>query len=147
MSESWLLFDGTAIANAAGSPSSQVAVPGIAQIEAIPDPKDRLDEFLFQAAGAPSERRGRNFKRSIARRRMSVAEYTVAEYTTDYSPLENVPAFRRFQQSLAERYPYGSARTVGSKLSRPLPRRPQAAKIARDGGWRLRNRLSRREAP
>ncbi len=64
MSESWLLFDGPAIAKAAGAPSSQVHVPDIAQIENIPDPKDRLDELLFQAAGAPVGRRGRIFRRS-----------------------------------------------------------------------------------
>lgn len=33
---------------------------------------------------------------------------SVAEYIADYSPLENVPAFRRFQEALAERYPYKS---------------------------------------
>jgi hypothetical protein len=43
MSESWLLFDGTAIAKAASAPSARVPVPGIAQIENIPDPKGRLD--------------------------------------------------------------------------------------------------------
>lgn len=101
MSESWLLFDGPAIASAAGSPSSQVPVPGVAEIEAIPDPKDRLDALLFQAAGAPVGRRGKIFKRSIASRRVSVAEHI-----TDYSPLENVPAFQSFQLALAERYPY-----------------------------------------
>ena len=31
---------------------------------------------------------------------------SVAEYISDYSPLENLPAFRRFQDELAERYPY-----------------------------------------
>ena len=101
MSESWLLFNGSAIAKAAGKPSSRVPVPSVAQIEDIPDPKDRLDELLFDAAGAPTGRRGRNFRRSIAARRASVAEYI-----SDYSPLENLPAFRSFQQSLAERYPY-----------------------------------------
>ena len=101
MSESWLLFDGTAIAKAAGAPSARVPVPGIAQIENIPDPKGRLDQLLFQAAGAPSGRRGRDFHRSIVNRRVSVAEYVV-----DYSPLEKVPAFRRFQKVLTERYPY-----------------------------------------
>lgn len=101
MSEAWLLFDGSAIARAAGSPSSQVPVPRIAEIEDIPDPKYRLDELLFQAAGTPAGRRGKVFKSSIARRRVSVAEQI-----TDYSPLENVPAFRSFQETLAERYPY-----------------------------------------
>ena len=103
MSESWILFDGSAIAQAAGSTSSRVPVPGIVQIENIPDPKDRLDELLFQAAGSPVGRRGRNFKRSIAQRRVSVAEYI-----SDYSPLENLPAFRSFQDSLARHYPYGN---------------------------------------
>ena len=103
MSESWLLFDGPAIAKAASAPSAQVPVPGIAQIENIPNPKGRLDQLLFQAAGAPSGRRGRNFQRSIVNRRVSVAEYIA-----DYSPLENVSAFRRFQEALAERYPYRS---------------------------------------
>ena len=101
MSESWLLFNGSAIAKAAGKPSSHVPVPSVGRIENIPDPKDRLDELLFQAAGAPTGRRGRNFKRSIAARRTSVAEYI-----SDYSPLENLPAFRSFQGALLERYPY-----------------------------------------
>lgn len=103
MSEAWLLFDGAAIAKAASAPAAQVPVPGIAQIENIPDPKGRLDQLLFQAAGEPSGRRGRNFQRSIVNRRVSVAEYIA-----DYSPLENVSAFRRFQEALAERYPYRS---------------------------------------
>ena len=103
MSESWILIDGFAIAQAAGSTSARVPVPGIVQIENIPDPKDRLDELLFQAAGSPAGRRGRNFKRSIAQRRVSVAEYI-----SDYSPLENLPAFRSFQDSLARHYPYGN---------------------------------------
>lgn len=101
MSEAWLLFDGPAIAHAAGSPSSQVPVPNLVQIENMPDPKNRLDDLLFQAAGAPTGRRGRNFRRSIARRRVSVAEYI-----EDYSPLESLSAFRRFQGALADRYPY-----------------------------------------
>ena len=101
MSESWLLFDGSAIAKAASSPSSSVPVPALAQIENIQNPKQQLDDLLFQAAGAPAGRRGRTFRRSIADRRVSVAEYI-----TDYSPLESVPAFRRFQEALAERYPY-----------------------------------------
>ena len=103
MSEAWILFDGPAVAKAAGSPAAEVPVPGIAEIERIANPKERLNELLFRAAGSPGGRRGRNFRRSIANRRVSVAEYIA-----DYSPLENVPAFRRFQGALAERYPYGN---------------------------------------
>jgi hypothetical protein len=31
---------------------------------------------------------------------------SVAEYISDYSPLGDLPAFRKFRESLAERYPY-----------------------------------------
>ena len=101
MSEAWILFDGAAVARAAGSPSSHVPVPAIADVESISNPKDRLDRLLHRAAGSPSGRRGRNFKRAIASRRVSVAEYI-----SDYSPLGDLPAFRKFRESLAERYPY-----------------------------------------
>ena len=103
MSEAWLLFNGSAIARAAGRPSFHVPVPKVVQIEDIPDPKAWLDKLLFQAAGEPAGRRGKIFKRSISRRRTGVAEYI-----SDYSPLEQLPAFRSFQQSLAERYPYAN---------------------------------------
>lgn len=103
MSEAWILFDGPAVAKAAGSRTADVPVPRTTEIESIGNPKERLDELLFLAAGEPTGRRGRNFRRSLAQRRVSVAEYIV-----DYSPLESVPAFRSFQGTLAERYPYGS---------------------------------------
>ena len=101
MSESWLLFHGPAIAEAAGVKSSSVAVPSIVQIENITDPKGHLDDLLLQAAGPPTGRRGRIFRRSIPERRVSVAQYIA-----DYSPLENLPAFRSFQDALAQQYPY-----------------------------------------
>ena len=103
MSEAWLLFDGPAIARAAGKPSARVPVPDVARIENLPNPKGVLDDLLVQAAGAPTGRRGRNFKSSIAARRANVAGYI-----TDYSPLEHLPAFRSFQETLANRYPYGN---------------------------------------
>ena len=103
MSEAWILFDGSAVARAAGSPAAEVLVPRIGEIENMRNPKERLDELLFLAAGSPAGRRGKIFRRSIAQRRVSVAGYIA-----DYSPLENVPAFRRFQDALAERYPYGN---------------------------------------
>ena len=103
MSEAWILFDGTAVAKAAGSPGSRVPVPAIAEIEGISNPKERLDQLLFRAAGSPTGRHGQNFKRSIVDRRVSVAEYI-----SDYAPLRHLPAFRRFQRSLSERYPYSS---------------------------------------
>ena len=71
------------------------------EIEGIAEPKDLLESLLFEAAGSPSGRRGKNFKRSIAERRVSVAGLI-----SDFGPLENLSAFRQFQHSLAERYPY-----------------------------------------
>lgn len=101
MSEAWILFDGPAIARAAGSPSAQVAVPRLAEIEGIAQPKDLLESLLIEAAGSPSGRRGKNFKRSIADRRVNVASHI-----RDFGPLENLSAFQQFQRSLAKRYPY-----------------------------------------
>lgn len=104
MSEAWLLFNGTAIAKAAGSPSADVPVPRVAELEGIRNPKARLDDLLVEAAGRPTGRRGKVFKRSIVERRVSVAGYI-----SDYGPLEGVPAFARFQETLAARYPYPAA--------------------------------------
>ena len=101
MSEAWILFNARAIAKAAGAPSAGIGAPRVAELESIANPKQRLDELLVAAAGNPSGRRGRIFKRSIVARRVSVAQYIA-----DYSPLEDVPAFAAFQDSLAERYPY-----------------------------------------
>ena len=101
MSESWLLFNGPAIAEAAGVRSSPVTVPSIVQVENIPNPKSHLDKLLLQAAGPPTGRRGKIFRRSIPGRRVSVAQHIA-----DYSPLENLPAFRSFQDTLAQQYPY-----------------------------------------
>ena len=101
MSESWLLIDGRAIAKAAGAPSTAVPVPRLSQIEQIANPKEVLDDCLTKAAGSPSGRRGKKFRRSIVERRVSVASRI-----SDYSPLESLTAFVQFQQCLAEAYPY-----------------------------------------
>ena len=101
MSEAWILFDGPAIARAAGSPSANVSVPRLSEIEGIAEPKDRLERLLFEAAGSPGGRRGKVFKRSLVERRVNVARHI-----GDFSPLERLTAFQQFQRSLAERYPY-----------------------------------------
>lgn len=105
MSEAWILFNGTAIALAAGSSSAEVSTPSVAELlEGIRDPKARLDDLLVEAAGRPTGRRGKVFRRSIVERRVSVAGYI-----SDYAPLERVPAFASFQETLAARYPYPAA--------------------------------------
>ena len=104
MSEAWLLFDGRAIARAADRPSCAVAVPEIAELERLTDPKRHLEELLLEAAGSPTGRRLKNFRHSIVDRRVSVASLI-----SDYSPLEALPAFAQFQQTLARKYPYQQA--------------------------------------
>ena len=101
MSEAWILFDGHAIARAADRPSYTVTVPEIAELERLADPKTRLEELLLEAAGSPTGRRLKNFRRSIVDRRVSVASLIL-----DFSPLEALGAFSRFQATLAEKYPY-----------------------------------------
>lgn len=103
MSESWILFDGDAIARAAGSSTRMVPVPRVSGIESLSDPKQHLHGLLLEAAGNPSGRRGKNFRRSLVERRVSVASFI-----TDYSPLEDLSAFRWFQDSLRRHYPYRS---------------------------------------
>lgn len=73
----------------------------MSRIESISNPKKLLNQLLFAAAGSPEGRRGKNFNTSITQRRVSVAQYIY-----DYSPLEQLPAFRQFQRSLAKSYPY-----------------------------------------
>lgn len=101
MSESWLLCDAQAIAKAADSPSANVKIPKLKQIEQMAQPKDCLETLLFEAAGSPTGRRGKMFKNSLARRRVNLASLIV-----DYSPLESLDAFVEFQKSLATAYPY-----------------------------------------
>ena len=100
MSEAWLLIDGDAIAQAADSRAT-VAVPGLNTLEQIADPKTELETLLFGAAGSPTGRRAKKFKGSLAGRRVNLASLI-----EDYSPLESLDAFRRFQSSLADVYPY-----------------------------------------
>ena len=101
MSEAWLLIDGSAIARAADSPNAGVAVPKLSRIEQIADPKTELEQLLFKAAGSPTGRRGKNFRRSMVSRRVNLASLI-----SDYSPLEKLNAFAKFQISLAQVYPY-----------------------------------------
>ena len=101
MSEAWLLIDAPAIASAAGQPNAQISLPRLAELESVADPKRLLGDLLFEAAGSPTGRRGKQFHRDQVSRRVSVARHI-----NDFSPLEDLSAFRRFQQELEQRYPY-----------------------------------------
>lgn len=109
MSEAWLLIDGSAIARAADSSTVRVSVPKLNRVEQIADPKTKLEQLLFEAAGSPTGRRGKNFKRSMVNRRVNLASLI-----SDYSPLESLQAFAMFQSALADAYPY----PIGAKSNR-----------------------------
>lgn len=101
MSEAWLLIDGHAIARAAGAPNARVVLPQLADLESIADPKQLLGRLLYKAAGSPTGRRAKQFRRDRVNRRVSVARHI-----GDFSSLEELSAFQRFQEALKERYPY-----------------------------------------
>jgi hypothetical protein len=91
MTEAWLLIDGSAIAKAADRPSAVVSVPAVNQLESLADPKKELEDRLMQVAGHLTGRRRKRFRASIV---------------NDFSPLEQLTGFQRFQSDLAARYPY-----------------------------------------
>lgn len=101
MSEAWLLIDGPAIAQAADRPNATVVLPPIASLEGLADPKQVLEDLLIGAAGELTNRRRRRFRTSLIDRRVNLASLI-----SDYSPLEGLTAFVRFQAELAAVYPY-----------------------------------------
>lgn len=101
MTEAWLLVSAAAIARAADRPDATLTLPPVSQIESLADPKRLLEDRLLQAAGNPTGRRRKRFRQSIVERRINVASLI-----EDFSPLEVLPAFQRFQADLATRYPY-----------------------------------------
>jgi hypothetical protein len=96
MQEAWLLFDETAIRQAAGNPNGKVklSLPSPVAVEAIPDPKAVLYERLRMASELTG-RRLKKFSEGQAARR-------VAEYTSDFSPLRQLCAFRRLEDDLRQ---------------------------------------------
>ncbi len=101
MSEAWILFDKDAISEAVGRVTLPFSVPRASRLEEISDPKACLDEMLLRAAGNPRGRRLKRFNREIVNLRVEVARRI-----RDFSPLDSLPAFRAFQNTLEERYIY-----------------------------------------
>ena len=94
MTEAWLLFDENAIRLAAGNPNSRspLNLPDLFTIEQNPDPKSILFEILREASGL-SGRRLKKFNVAESRIR-------IAELISDYTPLENLSAFRRLEYDI-----------------------------------------------
>ena len=114
MTEAWLLIDGAAIGRAADRPDAAVSLPAVDRIEALANPKKVLEDLLLLAAGNPTGRRRKQFARSIVERRVSVASLT-----SDYSALEALPAFQRFQADLAACYPYSDVTSRSASGAAP----------------------------
>ena len=91
MTEAWLLLDEAAIRHAADNPNGKVdlALPRLKDMEAMPDPKEKLNEVLRVACDL-SGRRLDQFRRDEANRRVRVADFV-----QDFSPLLCLPAFKK----------------------------------------------------
>lgn len=93
MTEAWLLFDQQAIRRTAGNPNGSTSLPiPTTRWDELPDPKQVLHDALRAASGLAGRRR-KKF-------RVSEAAHWVSEYTDDFSPLLNLPAFARFAADL-----------------------------------------------
>lgn len=92
MTEAWLLLNENAIRLAAGNPSGRqkLSLPGIKQLESLPDPKQTLQQLLRDA----SELSGRRLHKF----NVSKAVQLVAENISDFSALNNLNAFLSFEE-------------------------------------------------
>lgn len=99
MTEAWLLLDEMAIRKAAGNPNgrSPIELPRIRIVENLPDPKAMLRSLLLEAKAASSARKKQRFLQRIQR-----CVHLVSEYTADFSPLRQLPAFRAFEEDLRQ---------------------------------------------
>jgi hypothetical protein len=94
MTEAWLLCDEGAIRRAAGNPSGTMALnlPPPGQLEGLPDPKSILSDLLRQASGLGSRRR--------ATLRIGQLRRRIADYTADFRPLRELPAFAALERDV-----------------------------------------------
>jgi hypothetical protein len=93
--EAWLLIDETAIRRAARNPGGRapLGLPHVRAIESCQDPKAILREALRAASGLP-------------RRRWSevdaIAPRIVADFITDFTPLQQLVAFQAFSKEVED---------------------------------------------
>ena len=95
MTEAWLLIDAHAIRRAADNPNGSVplAMPRIADLEFLPDPKQTLFDLLVLA----SEKKGRRLGQFRTVQSLSWRRARVAELIQDLSPLSFLSAFAGFR--------------------------------------------------
>lgn len=100
MTEAWLLFDESAIRQAAGNPhgSTRLKLPALNRMEEVPDPKAVLETAL-QSASEASGRRLKQFQRDLP-----LLKLRVTEYIEDFSPLRSLRAFEDFEKDVHEAF-------------------------------------------
>jgi hypothetical protein len=109
MTEAWLLFDETAIRRAAGNPNGKnpLNIPGLSEIERIPDPKDILFAVLREASGLT----GRRLKKfNLAESRIRITELIF-----DFSPLRQLCAFEKLETDISTLKENGWVYNISSK--------------------------------
>jgi len=96
MTEAWLLFNETAIREAAENPGGHVrlALPDLRDIEGLPDPKALLHRLLATATELNWRRRKRF--------RADIAAQHVTDHISDFSPLRRLAAFSALEQELRQ---------------------------------------------
>lgn len=94
MTEAWLLIDKPAIRKASGNTNGTIRInlPGINDVESLPDPKNDLMQLIKDASGLK--------KRNLKKLNVRQSIHLVAEYISDYSPLRNLAAFKKFEEEL-----------------------------------------------
>ncbi len=94
MQEAWLLFNESALREAAGNPRGSVALelPRVTSLEGIPNPKETLHHLLREASGLSGRR-----KKSVP---VSVYAYRLVELIDDFSPLRALPAFQSLETDI-----------------------------------------------
>lgn len=71
-------------------------MPPTKQLEKLPDPKQTLYDLMQKANGARG-RKLKKFRQELGRRRQRVAEII-----DDFSPLRELPAFRRLEEDIQQ---------------------------------------------
>ena len=97
MTEAWLLTDEGAIREAAGNPNGSLplALPHIATIEGLSDPKQELMSLLSAARGATTRRRMRERRLFTA-----ATQVRVAQATASFARLDRLRAFQRLRHDV-----------------------------------------------
>lgn len=96
MQEAWLLFDEAAIRKAAGNPNGrdELDLPPPRRIEDIPDPKEKLYEFLRIASGLTGRRR--------SKLKLGVLAPLVSGFIESFAPLRVLPAFQALESEVEQ---------------------------------------------